>query len=89
MKPNMKWFKESERERIYRLMQEMDPKSGEYKKLLEVYEKLSEIEKGDKVSKDTLATIAANLLGIGLILEYEQLHVISTKALNFVIRGRL
>lgn len=89
MKPNMKWFKESEKERVYRLMQEEDPRSSEYKKLLEMYEKLNEVEKNDKVSKDTLATIAANLLGIGLILEHEQLHVISTKAINFVIRGRL
>ena len=82
------WWKETEKERVYRHMKALDPSSREYTELLEVYEKLCEIERSDKVSKDTLATIAANLLGIGLILKYEELHVISTKALNFVIRGR-
>lgn len=41
------------------------------------------------VSKNTIATIAANLLGIGLILSHEKLNVISTKALGFVLKGRL
>lgn len=42
-----------------------------------------------KVSPDTIAVIAGNLLGIGLILSYEKLNVISTKALGFVLRGRV
>ena len=83
------WWKETEKERVYRHMKTLDPASKEYKELLGVYEKLCEIERSGKVSKDTLATIGANLLGIGLILKHEELNVISTKALNFVIRGRL
>lgn len=42
-----------------------------------------------QVSSDTIAVIAGNLLGIGLIMSYEKLNVITTKALGFVIRGRV
>ena len=41
------------------------------------------------IKPDTIALIAANLLGIGLILSYEKLNVITSKALGFVIRGRV
>jgi hypothetical protein len=46
---------------------------------------------GDKkrISPDTLAVIAGNLLGIVLILTYEKVNVITTKALGFIIRGRV
>lgn len=40
------------------------------------------------VSKDTLVTVGANLLGIMLILKHEWAHPITSKALGFVIRPR-
>ena len=83
-----KWWKETEKERIYRHLKTMDPSSSEYKKLLDVYEQMCKIERSDHVSKDTLATIAGNLLTVFAVLKYEELNVISTKALNFIIRGR-
>lgn len=42
-----------------------------------------------RVSADTIAAMACNILGIVLILEYERTHVIASKALGFVIRGRV
>lgn len=36
------------------------------------------------VSPDALASIAANLLGIGLILGFEKANVITTKGLGFI-----
>lgn len=84
-----KLFKQSEKDRVYAMMQEVDPTSGEYQKLLDTYLKLSDDSRKDGLSIDTAATIAANLLGIGLILKHEELHVIATKAMNFVVRGRL
>lgn len=54
---------------------------------LEEYEKLS---KGDwKVSPDTLLVVAGNLLGIVLILTYEKGNIITTKAINFILKGRV
>lgn len=57
--------------------------------VVELYEKRQKIGDKPKISPDTIAIIAGNLLGIGLILSYEKLNVITTKALGFVLRGRV
>lgn len=41
-----------------------------------------------RISADTLALIAANLGGIVLILGYERVNVIASKAIGFVMRSR-
>lgn len=46
--------------------------------------KMKEEEKPSTVSKDTQAKIAANLLGILMIIGYEHAHVMTSKALPFV-----
>lgn len=66
--------------------------SEEYRAALDNLEqmyKVKQIEKTNGVSKDTVAIVAGNLLGILLILNYEKLDVVSTKALGFVIKGRV
>jgi serine kinase of HPr protein (carbohydrate metabolism regulator) len=40
------------------------------------------------ISKDTLATIGANLFGIWLILHYERVNLVGSKALSFVQKLR-
>jgi len=55
--------------------------------LMERREKLK--EKKFPVSPDTVAIVVGNLLGIGLILGYERAGIITTKALGFVLRGRV
>lgn len=80
----------SEKQRVYELLKKADPTTKEYRELLELYERLNKLDpRREPIKKDTYANIAANLLGIGLILNYERLNVISTKAINFVVRGRL
>lgn len=37
-----------------------------------------------RVSPDTLATVAANLIGIGIIVGYERTNIITSKALGFI-----
>lgn len=49
----------------------------------------SELEKKHRVSPDAIAVVAGNLLGIALILGYEKSNIITTKALGFVLRGRV
>jgi hypothetical protein len=49
---------------------------------------LKEIDSKRKVSKDTLAIVAGNLAGIVLMLSYERAHVITTKAIGFVLKPR-
>jgi len=70
----------------------LDPMSEEYRDMLGNYERLiklkGENQKG-KISKEAILGIAGNLAGIGLILGYERLHTITSKALGFVIKRRV
>ena len=54
---------------------------------LEEYDKLA--EKKWKISPDTLLVVGANLLGIVLILKQEKIDIVSSKALSFVLKGRV
>ena len=70
------------------MLLEEDP--AKLKLLKERYDVISDLLKTDwKVSSDTLVIVGANLLGIILILKFEQLDIITTKALSFVIKGRV
>ena len=66
--------------------------SEEYAKMLTSAERLhgmlDEEKKSSSVSRDVLANIGANLLGIFMIIKHENVNVITSKALNFVIRTR-
>lgn len=70
----------------------LDPSSPEFATLVDQFDKLYKIHattKPDRVSKETLATIAANLGGIVAILSYEHAHVLGSKALGFVLKSKL
>lgn len=73
-------------------MSTYSPTDNEYIEMVEILErlyKLKEKEPKTKVSPDTIAIIAGNLLGIALILGYEKTNVLTSKALGFVVRGRV
>ena len=44
---------------------------------------------GRKISPDTWAMIVANLGGIALIMNYERMHVMASKAVGFVIKSKI
>lgn len=82
---------EDDLEHILVLLPITQPETDEYAKLLGHAERLHEMldkPKPTPVSRDTLATIAANLAGILLIIRHEDVNVIASKALGFVIRTR-
>ena len=87
--PRYQRLLESELDRaLVRLRTEM-PNSEDYPKMLTIVERLHELmdeEKPSVVSKDVVLTVAANLLGIILIIKHESVNVISSKALSFVLR---
>lgn len=58
------------------------------KNIAELYKIRTSIEeKQDKFSKDQMLAVAGNLAGIIAILGYERVHVISSKALGFVMKA--
>lgn len=65
--------------------------STDYPALMTILERLHGLrikERRDPISRDTIALIAGNLMGILLIVAYEQKHVITSKGFGQVIRPR-
>lgn len=79
---------------IDELMSEMrgyDAHSPEYATMADQLVKIYGIKnqkRHDRVSKDTMATIAGNLAGIALILNFERMGVITSKAMGLVMKLR-
>ena len=69
-----------------------EPHTPEYTKMVDNLKKLYEIKncnRNDKIKPDTIATVGTNLFGIWLILNYEKINIITSKALGFVLKGRV
>lgn len=47
-----------------------------------------ELRVGDKISKETWATLGANILGLFMVLHYEKLGVITSKAFSMISKLR-
>lgn len=62
--------------------------SKEYAKTLKCIERLNALKNDSsaRVSPDVLATVLANLAGIALIVGHERAHVVTSKALSFVMK---
>lgn len=77
-------------ETIERVMQDMKHEDPNTEKFAQMREQLTELYKiknenrSRRVSPDTLATIGANLLGIGIIVGHERTHIVTSKALGFI-----
>lgn len=81
-------------DQIDAVLKEMDEKgvtSEEYPKLMTLLERLNKIKaqsRRDPISRDTIVMVAGNLMGILLIVAYEQKHVMTSKGLNYIIRPK-
>jgi len=76
-------------ERLHDDMQTVDPDTDKYTKMADNLIKLYKLREHDRAPKwrpspDVVLTVAANLIGIALIIRHEDVNVISTKALGFV-----
>jgi hypothetical protein len=82
---------EQEFEHILAVLPKVQPDTNEFAKMLTSAERIygmMNIKKSPSVSRETLVTVGANLLGILLIIKHEDVNVITSKALGFVIRVR-
>jgi hypothetical protein len=68
-----------------------DPQYNDLLGKLERLHKLNSNEKKEhrSVSPDALLAVIGNLTGIGMILGYEQAHVVTSKALGFVTKPKV
>lgn len=81
---------------LVKRLNDHDPDSKEYTAIVNNIKTLSEANAVDhstykklSVSPETLATIGANLAGILLILNHERAHVLTSKAMQHIIRPKI
>jgi uncharacterized Rossmann fold enzyme len=66
--------------------------SEEYAKTLEHVAKIHGLlreEKSTRVSRDTLAVIGANLLGILMIIKHENVNVVTSRAMGLLMQAKV
>jgi len=65
--------------------------SKEYAQALVMVERLQALQdtKSSRLSKDTVAVVGANLLGILMIIKHESVNVIGSKAMSLLIKPRI
>jgi hypothetical protein len=76
---------------LYFHMQETEVDTKEYLRMVDQMIKLNQLSDNRNpkpVSNDTLILVAGNLLGIVLILSYENARVITSRAIGFVLKLR-
>jgi hypothetical protein len=79
-------------EQIDKLLEHMsqcEPSTEKYSGMLSDLERLVRLKKDEKlnrVSPDTMAIVAGNLLGILIIVAYEQKHIVTSRGIGFVMR---
>lgn len=83
---------EKEIENVLKQMEKEDSYTEEYCTMvsnLETLHKMKALEPKKKLSPDTILTVAANVIGIILILKFEETGIITSKALGFLSKGRV
>ena len=83
---------ELETERAVRELKNHAIGSEEYVKTLNVVVTLHGMktyERPTYVSRDTIAVVGANLLGILMIIKHESVNVVTSKAMNMVLKPRI
>lgn len=81
---------EIELERLLSVLETLPPTAEEYAavadQVVKLY-KLKEVDSKKLVSPDAMAAAATNLAGLLLILNYEHAHVLTSKAVSFVMKS--
>lgn len=89
LRPESLKLMDDEIARLTAQLSTMQPLSDDYSKTVDLITKLTKAraERNERaISMDTILTVGANIAGLLLVLNYERLNVISTKALTMVWR---
>jgi len=81
---------DKEVERVLTQMSTMQIETKEYGTAVDNLKVLCEargIKTHRSISTDVIVTAVANIVGIVLVLNYEQLHIITSKAISFAFKG--
>jgi len=78
---------DTEIDRVIEIMSKMNPALKEYKDVAEAVKLLSEARSKKNafpLDPDVLVSAGLNLIGVILILQYENLHVVTSRAMNYL-----
>jgi len=70
-------------------MQQYETDSDEYQRQLDIVDRLIKIRQGDqpdKISRNTMAIIAANLAGLVFVCTFDRVHVLSQKGFQSIMK---
>jgi hypothetical protein len=81
---------QKEIDHVYDELKGYDPKEENYGTILERLAVLYKMQENEKrqVSPDTAVTIAANLIGILLVIRHEHVNVITSRAMSLITKTR-
>lgn len=91
LRPHSLEAMDEEIERLTRQLADISPLSDDYATILNRLSLLTKAraERNERaISMDTVLTVVANIAGMLLVLNYERLNVISTKALTMVWKSK-
>lgn len=77
---------------VFSEMESLTADSDEYAKMVDRLEQLYKLkypEKGNKWDRNAVLAVVGNIAGIVLILGFEKAHVVTSKALSFVLKSRV
>lgn len=78
------------REKIFEKMSVEDISQEDWDELNKKYEGYSNMmKKSWTITPDTVLIAVTNLLGIMLVLNFEKFDIVRSKAINFVLKGRV
>lgn len=87
---SMKSKIKAERDKVFTKMNVENITKEDWDELNKKYKAYTEMMKPSwTVSPDTLLVVAGNLLGIVLILNFEKIDIVRSKAMSFVLKGRV
>jgi len=76
-------------DRVFLSMADVDPDTKEYAQMTKQLSKLIKLraQAQRKLSPDTRAVVLGNLAGILMIVGHERAHVVTSRAINFVLKA--
>jgi hypothetical protein len=83
---------EKEIDRVLGIMKELDPTTEKYAHAANQVEKLRKAriyEKDNKVSKNTVWQVVGNVVVVVMVIGYERFNVITSKAGQYILKGRV
>lgn len=87
---NMKKIVKAEQAKVLEEMSREDINPKDWDTANKKYQTYSEMLKTSwKFTPDTLLVVGGNLLGIALILNFERFDIVRSKALSFVLKGKV